>query len=273
MSILVMGADGYIGNRLREEMPEASFSNDKIYTLDDAQREVAKFNPTILINCIGYTGTTVEDCELNQDKTLMCNTYVPLLLAEVCLRNKIKFVHISSGCLYHFDYFKDLDIEEEDIPDFLDLYYCRSKIYSEAALSALLDEHPFLILRFRIPLDNRDHPKNLLTKLIKYKQVIDIPNSVSYVPDFINAMKHLINVEANGIYNIVNKGGLRYPELMEVYKKYVPDFEYRVIEYEQLNLIRTNLILSIKKLEATGFVMRDIHDVLEEAVLGTLNKG
>ena len=273
MKILVMGADGFIGNRLRQEMKEAFFSNAKIYSLTDAEREIEKYKPDILINCIGYTGSNVEDCELNKEKTLMCNTFIPLILAEVCLANNIKFVHISTGCLYQFDYYKDLEIEEEQIPDFLDLYYCRSKIYSETALSALLKQHPFLILRFRIPLDNRSHPKNLLNKLVMYKKVIDLPNSITYIPDFINALKHLINIEANGIYNIVNKGGLKYPELMEIYKKYVPDFKYETITYGQLNLIRTNLILSVKKLENTGFVVRDIHEVLEEAVLGTLNKG
>ena len=39
------------------------------------------------------------------------------------------------------------------------------------------------------------------------------------MPDFAKAVKHLINVEAKGIYNVVNKGGLRYPELLDVYKK------------------------------------------------------
>ena len=80
MKILVMGADGFIGNRLRQEMKEAFFSNAKIYSLTDAEREIEKYKPDILINCIGYTGSNVEDCELNKEKTLMCNTFIPLIL-------------------------------------------------------------------------------------------------------------------------------------------------------------------------------------------------
>jgi len=79
-------------------------------------------------------------------------------------------------------------------------------------------------------------------------------------------LRYLIERNAVGIYNIVNKGALRYPELLEVYKKYAPGFSYRVIDYKQLNLVRTNLILSTEKLEQTGFKVRDIHDVLEECV-------
>jgi DUF1009 family protein len=86
------------------------------------------------------------------------------------------------------------------------------------------------------------------------------------MPDFAKAVKHLVKVEAMGIYHVVNKGGLRYPELLDVYKKYVPDFKYTVIDYKSLKIDRTNIILSTQKLEKTGFKVRDIHEVLEECV-------
>jgi len=133
-------------------------------------------------------------------------------------------------------------------------------------LKILSNKHPILILRIRIPLDNYPHPKNILTKLINYKRVIDIPNSITYIPDFIKALKHLIEINAKGLFNVVNKGGLRYPELLDIYKKYVPDFQYEVIDFEKLNLVRSNLILSTRKLEETGLKVRDIHEVMEECV-------
>ncbi|MCX5704368.1 MAG: hypothetical protein NT066_07780, partial [Candidatus Omnitrophica bacterium] len=101
---------------------------------------------------------------------------------------------------------------------------------------------------------------------INYKKVIDIPNSITFIPDFIKALKHLIESNRKGLFNIVNKGGLRYPELLDVYKKYAPNFQYEVIDFEKLNLVRSNLILSTEKLEKTGFKVRDIHEVLEECV-------
>ncbi len=76
------------------------------------------------------------------------------------------------------------------------------------------------------PWTSSPHPRNILTKLIKYKTIIDIPNSITYIPDFIKALEHLLKINAKGIFNLTNKGGLRYPALMDVYKKFVPDFEY-----------------------------------------------
>ena len=262
--ILILGR-GFIGSRLAQEF-DCEVSNKKIYSFKDADEEINKFRPGIIINCIGSTGRNVDDCELDKDKTLMANTFVPAILAEVALRNHIRLVHISSGCIYHFDYAKDHPIDEDRIPDYYELFYSRSKIYSEQALKVLAKKYPILIIRIRIPLDNRPHPKNLLTKLIKYKKVIDIPNSVTYIPDFIKASKHLMGIEARGIYNVVNKGALSYPELLDTYKRYVPDFEYEVIEYKKLSLNRTNLILSTEKLEKVGFKVRDIHEVLEECI-------
>jgi 3,5-epimerase/4-reductase len=266
--ILILGP-GYIGSRLKEEL-NAETSSKIFASFSEAEEEVKKFNPKVIINCIGYTGRNVDECELNKDLTLSANTFIPIILGEVALRNNIKLVHISSGCIFNYDYDLDKPINEEKIPDFLELYYSRTKIYSELALGALLPKYPFLITRIRIPLDDRPSPKNLINKLTTYKKVIDRPNSVTYIPDFVRALKHLLGIDARGIYNIVNKGGLRYPELMDVYKKYSPDFKYETIKFPKLHLMRTNLILSTRKLEQSGFKVRDVHDILEECVRGYL---
>ncbi|MFH0827345.1 MAG: sugar nucleotide-binding protein [Candidatus Omnitrophota bacterium] len=263
--ILILGK-GFIGERLQEAF-QCALSAKFIRSFKDVQGEINKYKPHILINCIGHTGArNVDDCERDKDKTLFANTYIPLLLAEAALRNRIKLVHISSGCIYHFDYAKDKPITEERPPDFFDLYYSRTKIYAEKGLEALFKEADILILRIRIPLDNRPHPRNILSKLITYKKVIDLPNSLTYIPDFIKALKHLLRKDASGIYHVVNQGGLRYPDLLDVYKKYVPGFQYKIIDYKKLNLVRTNLLMSVRKLKDSGSPVRNIKEVLEECV-------
>lgn len=266
--ILILGK-GFIGSRLHEEIASDLFEAP-INTYSEAEDIIKGFKPKILINCIGFTGRNVDECELEKDKTILANTFIPIILGEVCLRHNIKLVHISSGCIYDYNYSKDQPIKEDQEPDFLGLYYSRTKIYAEKSLEVILQKYPVLIVRIRIPLDNRNHPKSLLAKLIKYKKVIDVPNSVTYIPDFVKALKHLLKVDASGIYNLVNSGVLRYPELMDVYKKYVPGSEYKKIGLKELNLVRTNLILSTKKLERSGFKVRDIHEVLDECVRGYL---
>ncbi|MFA4889235.1 MAG: sugar nucleotide-binding protein [Candidatus Omnitrophota bacterium] len=262
--ILIFGK-GFIGTRLQEGL-DCAISGKKIFRLADAQEEIANFKPKVIINCIGHIGRNVDDCEADIDLTLSANVFAPLVLAEAALRNRIKFIQISSGCIFHYDYGKNVPIDETKDPDFFGLFYSRTKIYSEQAIRLLCGKFPVLIVRIRVPLDNRPGARNLIDKLAVYKKAIDLPNSVTYIPDFISAMKHLLKIDASGIYNVVNKGGLYYPRLLDVYKKYVPDFQYETIEFKKLNSVRTNLILSTKKLEDSGFIVRHVNDVLEECV-------
>jgi len=268
--ILVFGK-GFIGEKLQRAF-DCNVSEAIINDFNDANKEVDKYNPKIIINCIGNTGgSNVDGCEADKQQTLLANTFIPIILGDIAFRKNIKLVHISSGCIYHYDYGKQKPISEENEPDFFDLFYSRSKIYAERALVSLLAKTNILIVRIRIPLDDKPHPKNILDKLLKFKRVIDIPNSITYIPDFIEMLKHLINIDARGIYNTVNKNALRYPEFLEVYKQHVPGYEYEVMDYKDLNLVRTNLIMSVEKLESSGFKVRDIHEVLEECVKSYLS--
>jgi 3,5-epimerase/4-reductase len=264
-NILILG-NGYIANKLQKQWG-APIYDKRILNYQDAARMFQKHKPRVLVNCIGHTGAhNVDDCELDVDKCILANTMVPVWLGELSFRNPVKLVHISSGCIYHYDYSKKKLITEEDVPDYYNLFYSRTKIYAEGVLNALSQRSNILIARIRIPLDTCPHPRNILSKLIKYKSVIDIPNSITYIPDFIRALEHLIKINAKGIFNLTNKGGLRYPALMDVYKKFVPDFKYTILPLKDLKLDRTNLVLSVSKLEKTGFKVRKIKDVLEECV-------
>ncbi|MFA5088827.1 MAG: sugar nucleotide-binding protein [Candidatus Omnitrophota bacterium] len=263
--ILILGK-GFIGDRLAKELP-CDVSTKRINSFKDADQIIEEFRPKIIINCIGHTGlNNVDGCERDIDKTLQANTFVPIILAETALRRNVKLAHISSGCVYHFDYSKDKPIGETREPDFYDLFYSRSKIYSEGILGQLAKRYNMLIARIRVPIDSIPHPKNTLTKLIAYRKIIDIPNSITYIPDFMNALKHLLKIDARGIYNIVTKGALRYPDLLDAYKKYVPGFTYETIDLTKLKLVRTNLILSAQKLQKSGFNVRPTKEILEECV-------
>lgn len=226
-----------------------------------------RYQPRVLINCVGHVGrNNVDDCERDMNKSLLANTFLPIWLGEIAFRNVIKLVHISSGCIYHYNYKWQKPIAEEETPDYYTLFYSRTKIYADSVLNSLSQRCNILIVRIRVPLDIYPHPRNILTKLINYKRIIDVPNSITYIPHFLKALRYLIDRDARGTFNVVCKGGLRYPQLLDVYKKYSPGFEYEVIPLKDLKLNRTNLILSTKKLEKTGFEVSKITEVLEECV-------
>lgn len=263
--MLILG-NGYIANKLHKQWG-CPIYDKRILSYQDAVAAFNEHKPHVLINCIGHVGArNVDDCELDVDKCLIANTMVPIWLGELAYRNPVKLVHISSGCIYHYDYDKQKPLTEKDVPDYYKLFYSRTKIYAEAVLDPLSKRSNVLIVRVRIPLDNCPNGRNILNKLIKYKTVIDIPNSVTYLPDFIKALEHLLKIDAKGLFNLTNKGALRYPMLLDIYKKYVPDFEYKLLPLRNLKLDRTNLILSVSKLEMTGFKVRHIKDVLKECV-------
>lgn len=263
--ILIFGK-GFIGQRIRNSLG-CAITNRRISRFSDVVEEVERYNPRIIINCIGYTGEkSVDDCESDKDKTLFANCYVPLILAEVALREKIKLIHIGSDSIYHFDY-KRSPLTEIDEPNFFELYYSRTKIYIEKSLVSLAQRANVLILRIRYPLDTYPHPKNILNKLLSFRKIVDNPNSITYLPDFIEMLKHLIKIDARGIYNTVNRGTLKYSKLLDLYNSYSSScHHYEIVRSENLGKVRTNLILSTKKLEQTGFKIRNINEVLDECI-------
>jgi len=267
--ILIFGT-GYIGNKLQKYL-NCDISDKRIFQTQDVIDEIEKYKPDVIINCIGYTGeSNIDDCDKDVrriNKTIVLNTFIPILFLEASYRTGVKLVHISSGCIYNYDYAKDIPIRESKKPNYFKLYYSRSKIYAERVL-----EKDALILRIRIPLDNEPSPKNILDKLIRYKKVIDVPNSVTYIPDFVKAVKYLIEEEYSGVFNVLNKGGLKYQTLLEEYRKYIPTFKYELIGLESLKLNRTNMIMDTTKLESTGFQVREIEEVIPECIKEYLSR-
>lgn len=261
--ILVFG-HGWIGKRISDGL-DLNFTEARIATYEDVQKEIDIHKPKVIINAIGHFGKNVDDCEIDRTKTLFSHTFVPLLLAEAAIRNNIKLVHISSGCIYNFFPGVTKPISERKTPDFYELYYSRCKIYTECALSFLAEKAAILQVRLRIPLDCIPHPRNILTKLLGFKEIYNVPNSVTYIPDFIFMLGHLIESNSTGIYNTVNKGSLLYSDLLDEYKKLVPGFKYKLADYPK-DLVRTNLILDTDKITNSGLEPRDINDCLKECV-------
>ena len=258
MNTLIFG-NGFIGSRLHGAIPSI-MSTKRIHSIADAMAEIDRYQADVVINCIGFTGyTSVDDCELEKSKTLFCNSFIPIILNEATKRTGTKLVHISSGCIYNYTPGSP-PITEDMKPDFYNLFYSRSKIYAEGVLDSSV-----LSVRIRIPLDNRPHPRNILTKLLAFNKVIDVPNSITYIPDFIDALQHLISVDAKGIFNLTNTGGLRYSDLLSTYNHY-KEHKFHTMTLDELGRVRTNIILSTAKLRDYGFPIRNINNVLDECV-------
>lgn len=245
------------------------------------------YKPDILINCLGRTGSpNIDWCESNKEETYTANVVIPTMLAHECEKLGIRFIHLGSGCINYgqspngrdemhcllwddaipYKVRIDTGWKETDITNPLS-YYSQTKYECD---NNIKDIKNTTILRLRMPISSKKHPRNLLNKLIKYKQVLDEPNSMTFVSDLINAIDFVINKELSGIYNVASPLPLKHSDLLEEYRKYVPNHWYQRISKETLSKMviapRSNCILDMSKIQNEGFKFGDTDTLVRECI-------
>jgi len=272
MKILLFGGRGFMGQQFLSLYPDAIAPSVDIADAQAVIRTLDEVKPEIVINAAGKTGKpNVDWCEDHKIETLRSNVTGPLVLLEELSKRGMYWVHLSSGCVYQGDNGGG-GFSEIDPPNFFGSFYSRTKAWSEA----LLREFPLLILRLRMPFDKTPHARNLIGKLAAYTRVLDVPNSITYLPDFLAAAEKLIAKKRTGIYNMVNAGALSPYRIMELYREIVdPAHTFERLTLNDLPGVvkagRSNCILSTKKLEGEGIVVRPVEEAVREALV-TLKK-
>lgn len=262
-TILILGK-GFIGSNLSNYFNEnnidhAIYSRSMLdYTDPDVLNTFLKDNEDkffAVINTFGYTGRpNVDGCEDNKEDCWLYNVTHPLNVVKVANDHKLPVIHVSSGCIYSG---YDKVYTEEDKPDF-GLFSNESSFYSKCkhACELMLDGYCVYILRIRIPFTNSFVPKNYFTKLYKYNDLIDMPNSVTSVTDFNNFVFrfiYLLRDLPGGIYNTVNPQPVKASEVVNIMKKYgIENPNWKFIDVKDLNTVakRSNCVLSTEKIES-----------------------
>ena len=185
------------------------FTHLNAFAVIDARLARAPFH--WIVNCAGVTGTpTVDECETRKAETIEGNTVFPVKLSILAQKWGNRLAHFSSGCIFQGGVFG-----EDDPPNFDGSVYSASKLVSDQALK----DHA-LVLRIRMPFDNTDNPKSLLTKLRKYAlrgKILDGCNSLSDADEMCEKAAELINEKAqNGVYHLVNKGAIWTRDIMKM---------------------------------------------------------
>lgn len=304
--ILLLGATGYIGQAFAGELrrrgclfiPLTRKALD--YTNFDILFEyVRKVKPELVINAAGYTGRpNVDGCESARGDTIRGNTLFPQMVARVCFLTNIPWGHISSGCIYsgakivengsprvernlgkarvrqmfaeHPERFHGFT--ESDEPNFSFRappcsFYSGTKALAEEMVKSVGEGY---LWRLRIPFDEFDHPRNLLTKLQHYPRVYDNVNSLSHRGDFVRACLDLWERRAPfGIYNVTNPGAISTRQVVALIEKILKPnrtFQYwkndRHFYSSAAKALRSNCILDVSKLLATGVRLRPVADAL-----------
>lgn len=270
---MLFGSTGYLGEQFLKLYPDAA--TPKIDIADRAAiiAILEKEKPAIVINCAGKTGRpNVDWCETHKEETLRANVTGPLILLEECLTLGIYLVHMSSGCIYagnkgNTGNKSNKGFSEEDPPNFFGSFYSRTKAWSDQ----IMRDFPVLNLRLRMPFDGSRSDRNLIMKLVKYTKVLDTENSLTYLLDFLDAAKKLIDKRAIGTFNVVNDGVISPYRIMEFYKELVdPTHSFERLALDHLGDVvkadRSNCRLSTEKLKGEGITLRPVEEAVREAL-------
>jgi dTDP-4-dehydrorhamnose reductase len=281
--ILLLGASGYMGRAFKAELVRRNF---QAITPSRAQVNYCDFEVLrqyirklggidFLINAAGFTGKpNVEQCEMRREETLQGNLLLPQMLSHLAAVENVRWLHISSGCIYQGDN-GGKGFTEEDEPNF-SFKYNNCSFYSgvkAVAETYLREDSRCYVARLRIPFDENDGPRNYITKLLTYPKTYDNINSISHIGDFVKTCLNLYESDCPaGIYNITNEGGISTREVVTMIQKILnPNrgFDYFANDEEFYRVARTprsNCVLNINKIASVGLLMRPVQDALNEAM-------
>ena len=111
--ILVLGCTGLIGHKIYQQLSGSKqitlFGVSKTYyhAFDNIVQDVTDFasletlinsiQPDVIVNSIGKL---VEYSENNLLKAVYFNSQFPLMLSELCKNKDIRFIHLSTDCVF-----------------------------------------------------------------------------------------------------------------------------------------------------------------------------
>jgi dTDP-4-dehydrorhamnose reductase len=281
--IVLLGGSGYVGQTFQEILKKRgvsfrNFSRENLdyydpKTLKDALRAE---KPDYLINAAGYTGKpNVDACENDKANCLLGNAVLPGIIREVCESLKLPWGHVSSGCIYTSKGTDGTAFLEDDKPNFTFRnnncsFYSGTKALGEEVLDGA---EKCYIWRLRIPFDERNNPRNYLSKLLNYEWLLDAENSISQRFEFIDAcLDCLVKGLPYGKYNVTNPGAITARQITDIMRKYglvQKELKFFASEEEFMSQVvrapRSNCIMSSEKLTKEGIKLTEVHEAVEIA--------
>lgn len=282
--IYLLGGSGYVGQAYQKLLTAKGIPFKNLQRKDLDYTDVATLvealrsdKPEFLINAAGYTGKpNVDACETDKANCLFGNAILPGRIAEACDITQTPWGHVSSGCIYTGAREDGTEFTEEDTPNFtFRQNNCSFYSGTKALGEEILKDHPNTYLwRLRIPFDNNESPRNYLTKLMSYENLLEARNSISELHEFVAATFACWERRVPfGTYNITNPGYVTTREVVELIQESgvcTKTFNFFKDESEFMEKAaktpRSNCIMSSEKLAATGITMTPVKDAIRQAL-------
>ena len=204
MKILIFGGNGYVGSLLAREIPGTVVTASR---LDSAADAIAKHEPDAVVNAAGRTGRpNVDWCESHPIETWSDNALGAMTLARACHAQGVRLVHIGSACVFfpHGGAFGGGEIFDERSTPNPRTVYTRSK----AAADAAIVDMGGCVIRIRMPLSVEPHPRNYITKIRSYDNVVAAFPTVTWLEELPAVVMAAIDRRAVGVFHAVNPGAV-----------------------------------------------------------------
>jgi len=206
MKILILGKQGWLGGMFHDYL--ISKGIEVTHRHEDIN-SIKRLDPDVTVVINFAASASIDWCEKNKNKTFHNNVLGAVNMARVCKDAGVKYVFISSACLLKSE--DDNDFKYEDDATHPRCFYTETKLMAEKLITEISPEA--LILRFRLPISEVAHPRNLLDKLVSYNRLIDCQESAVIVEDMLPKFLELIQKNKSGIFHIINEGTISPAEI------------------------------------------------------------
>ena len=173
MKILVAGSEGQVGRQIIEQSKKFDFDvialrkiDLDITDVDIISNQLKVYKPDIIINAAAFTD--VDGAEEDQDSAYRVNYEGPKNLAELCRKQEILLVHISTD--YVFDGKEAKPYSEEDKTNPINVYGC-SKLKGEEVIRSILTNHIILRTSWVFGIEGNNFVKTILNLGRKNKEI------------------------------------------------------------------------------------------------------
>jgi UDP-glucose 4,6-dehydratase len=224
---LVWGHKGWIGQQFVPLLKAKGYTvveaTSRADDGDAVKAEVDSVCPTHLVCLIGRTHgegyTTIDYLEQPGKliENLTDNLYGPLTLANAAKQQGLHMLYMGTGCIFTYDG-TGHKFTESDVPNFFGSEYSTVKGITDRLMCEQFTD-TVLNVRIRMPISVKAGPRNFITKIINYKNICSIPNSMTVMEDILPCLVTCMDKKITGPLNATNPGVIEHNTILNWYKE------------------------------------------------------